>query len=225
MIVLVPVLLMGLTFHEFSHGWMAYRFGDDTAKRAGRLTLNPLAHLDPIGTLMILFVHFGWARPVPIDPTRMRNPKRDSLLVALAGPFSNLLLALLFAILLRVSIHTLGSLTLLESSPGLVKGWVALLITGVEINIALAFFNLIPIHPLDGSRVLSGLLPLRQAYAYSRLEPYGFLILLGLIIAEHSWGIPVFRLLVWYPVEVVGGVLTGIPWWMVRGLLLHLLTF
>lgn len=221
----MPVLLLALTFHEFAHGWVAYRFGDDTAYQAGRLTLNPLAHLDPVGTLMIFLVHFGWAKPVPINPARMRNPKKHALYVALAGPASNLILAWILAILLRISLSSLSSGLLMEGMSHYTKLWLGFLILGIEINIALAFFNLLPIYPLDGSRVVSGLLPLQQAYAFSRLEPYGFMILIGLILIDHSLNIPVFRLLIWYPVQVFGGLFTGLPWWTLKAMLLHILNF
>ncbi len=171
--ILVPVFLLALTIHEFAHGWMASRLGDPTARLRGRLTLNPLAHLDIVGTLAIVLIGFGWAKPVPVDARYFRNPRRDMIFVAAAGPASNLLLAVLAAFCFRMI--PWGEL-LTQQTAWLVIPIASVARTSVSVNVILAVFNLLPVPPLDGSRVVSGLLPLRQALAYSRLEPYGFLI-------------------------------------------------
>jgi len=169
----IPVFLLALTIHEFAHGWVANRMGDPTARLQGRLTLNPMAHLDIIGTIAIVLIGFGWAKPVPVDARYLRRPRQDMILIAAAGPGSNLILAAAVALCYRMI-------------PWAVLGpeWTwflvplrAMLRTGVWVNVLLAVFNLLPIPPLDGSRVVSGLLPLRQAISYSRLEPYGFVII------------------------------------------------
>lgn len=198
-VLLVPVILFALTVHEYAHGWMAERFGDNTARLAGRITLNPIVHLDPIGTLMLFIVHFGWAKPVPVDPRRLRNPRKDMIWVSLAGPAANLALALVFGLTIRFFLPSFSS----------VEGLVRFLFLGLKINLALALFNLIPIHPLDGSHILSGLLPLNQAYIYSRLEPHGMMVLVGLIILERVFGIPLFSIIIWKPVAVLGSLFTG----------------
>jgi Zn-dependent protease len=171
--VVVPVFLLALTIHEFAHGWMANRLGDPTARLLGRLTLNPLAHLDPIGTLAILFIQFGWAKPVPVDTRYLKNPRRDMMLIAMAGPISNLILGAASAFCYRTIPWAAGG----PEWAWLTVPLLTMLRTGVWVNVVLAVFNLLPIPPLDGSRVLSGLLPLRQAISYNRLEPYGFVII------------------------------------------------
>ncbi len=169
----IPVFLLALTIHEFAHGWVANRLGDPTARLQGRLTLNPLAHLDPIGTLAIVLINFGWARPVPVDYRYLRNPRRDMMIIAAAGPVSNLLLALGCAFVYRwIPWGIVGA-----DWAWLIIPFRMMLGTGVVVNVILAIFNLLPIPPLDGSRVVSGLLPLRQALSFNRLEPYGFLII------------------------------------------------
>jgi Zn-dependent protease len=178
LVITIPVFLLALTIHEFSHGWVANLLGDPTARLQGRLTLNPIAHLDPIGTLAIVFIGFGWARPVPVDSRHLKRPQRDMMLIAAAGPASNLVLAVLSAFCVRI-IPWSGS------SPEwvwLVKPVLLMLYTSVGVNVILAVFNLLPIPPLDGSRVLSGLLPLRQAISFNRLEPYGGIIIFLLFI-------------------------------------------
>ena len=144
LVLLIPVLLFALVFHEFSHAWVANKLGDPTARYAGRLTLNPMAHLDPIGGLMILFVGFGWAKPVPVDIRYLGNPRVDMMKIAFAGPVSNLLLAFIGGTILR---------------SGFVHGTVDMIIMlFTQINIMLAVLNMIPIAPLDGSQIFSGLL-------------------------------------------------------------------
>jgi len=178
LIITIPVFLLALTIHEFAHGWVANLLGDPTARLQGRLTLNPIAHLDPIGTLAIVFIGFGWARPVPVDSRYLKRPQRDMMFIAAAGPASNVVLAVLSAFCVRM-IPWSGS------SPEwvwLVKPVLLMLYTSVGANVILAVFNLLPIPPLDGSRVLSGLLPLRQAISFNRLEPYGGIIIFLLFI-------------------------------------------
>ena len=178
----VPVLF-AITLHEVAHGWIAGKLGDPTARRLGRLSLNPIKHVDPIGTVVVpllLFLTggfiFGWAKPVPVTYENLRNPKRDMALVALAGPGANLAMALFWALLIKLAI----------SLPGLPMAAVLRLIAigkaGVIINLILMVLNLLPIPPLDGSRVLSGLLPDRYGYQLARIEPYGFVILLLLLV-------------------------------------------
>jgi Zn-dependent protease len=180
----LPPLLLALTLHELAHGVVALRFGDQTARWAGRLTLNPISHMDPVGTLLILFGMItgtpviGWAKPVPVNPHNLHHPHTDMIWVALAGPAMNLLLAVASA----------GVLTWLEAShwpSGSSLSFFtvplkSMLLASVFINVGLAIFNLVPIPPLDGARVLSGILPRRQAITFSQLEPYGFIILLVL---------------------------------------------
>ncbi|MEC4685074.1 MAG: site-2 protease family protein [Nitrospirota bacterium] len=175
----VPILL-AVTFHELAHGYVAYRLGDSTAKDAGRLTLNPLKHLDPLGTLVFLVTRMiGWAKPVPVNPYNLRDPKKDMMWVSIAGPAANMALAVVSAILYKLM------LMLPVTEPLLIKKiflpLAMMLQMSVVLNIGLAVFNLIPVPPLDGSKILLGLLPARQAIAYSRIEPYGFFILLALI--------------------------------------------
>jgi Zn-dependent protease len=175
----LPVLL-AITLHEAAHGFAAWRLGDDTAYRLGRVSANPLRHVDPVGTVLIpgmLFLSgssflFGYAKPVPVQVRNLRNPRRDSMLVAAAGPVANLLIALASAILIN------AALVLPEQA----KHWAGhTLLNSISLNIALAVFNLLPIPPLDGSRVLLGLLPKGLAEAYGRLFHFGLLLVLGLI--------------------------------------------
>ena len=174
LIIQVPPLLFALTVHELAHGYIAYRLGDPTAKNAGRLTMNPLKHLDPLGVLAFIIMKIGWAKPVPVDPRYFKNPQKDMLLVALAGPGSNLVLAVASAIIARV----LVSLNILPMF--ILQPLVGMLVASVWINIMLAVFNCIPIPPLDGSKVLMGLLPPDAARSYAKMEPFGFLLLLAL---------------------------------------------
>ena len=170
----LPPLLFALTVHELAHGWVAFRLGDPTAKLAGRLTMNPLKHLDPLGVLAFVIMKIGWAKPVPVDPRYFRNPQKDMLLVALAGPGSNVLLAIASALLARVLV-SVPVLPLFVLQP-----LVGMLVASVWINIMLAVFNIIPIPPLDGSKVLMGVLPPKAARSFARIEPFGFFILLAL---------------------------------------------
>jgi Zn-dependent protease len=176
--VMIPPLLLALAAHEYAHAWTANKLGDPTARAQGRLTLNPLVHLDPVGTLALLFFRFGWAKPVPVNHLYFDHPRRGLMWVALAGPLTNLGLAAASGLVLRV-------FGVLRAGPGLF--WLMeplrfMVVASVELNVILAIFNIIPIPPLDGSRVLSGLLSSRQAATYSRFEPYGMVLLLLLIL-------------------------------------------
>jgi Zn-dependent protease len=185
-VMLVPGML-AVVCHEVSHGYVAWRFGDPTAKMMGRLTLNPIKHIDIIGTLMIFFIGIGWAKPVPVVFENLRNPKRDMIWVAAAGPITNILLATVSAILLR-GLMMYGN----TASPGsplamLVEPLVMMLAFSVYINLLLAIFNMIPVPPLDGGRVLAGLLPSRQAAVLSRIEPYGMILIIVLVFFTNMF--------------------------------------
>ncbi len=187
-IMLVPGL-MAITCHEVSHGFVAKIFGDNTASRMGRLTLNPLKHMDIIGTLMVFIIGFGWAKPVPVNFNNLRNPKRDMIWVAAVGPVTNFCLAFFSAMLMRLILSVAAGI-----SGGVlamfVKPIVLMLAFSVYINLLLAIFNLIPVPPLDGGRVAVGLLPYRQAVAYSRIEPFGIFIILALIFLPDLLHLP-----------------------------------
>jgi Zn-dependent protease len=180
-ILLAPPILFALTIHEFSHGYVAYYLGDSTAKAAGRLTLNPLKHLDPIGTIAVFIINFGWAKPVPVNPYFFKNPRKGMLWVGLAGPASNLIVAVISALLVKVFV-ALGSVLPLA----LTEPLQIMLTYSVLINVILCIFNLLPIPPLDGSRVLAGLLPEDKARSYESLEKrigsMGLLIILILLM-------------------------------------------
>lgn len=191
---ILPVIF-AITVHEVAHGWVAKKLGDNTASSQGRLTINPIKHVDILGTIIIpglLLLSFtgfifGWAKPVPVDPRNFKNPKKDMALVALAGPLSNLLMAISWALIAR-----LGTIIELEalSLPLIYSG-----IAGISINLVLALINLLPIPPLDGSRIVTGILPNRIAWQYNRLERFGFIILLLLIWFDglsYILGYPMF---------------------------------
>ena len=185
-IIIAPPILLALAFHEFSHGWVADRLGDPTARNAGRLTLNPLAHLDLMGTIMLFVVHMGWAKPVPINPYNFGNPRRDTVLVSLAGPVSNLILAFGFGLLIR-AFDTGG----IFQSITLPKAALLAIVYGVIINISLAIFNLIPIPPLDRSRILGGLLPPEMEREYRKLDKFGPMLVLVLVMGGYMLNIPI----------------------------------
>lgn len=168
-----PPFLFALTVHEFAHGYLAYRFGDPTAKMQGRLTLNPLKHLDPLGVIAFIIMKIGWAKPVPIDAGYFKDPVRQLLWVSLAGPGANLLTAVACGLLAKLLLP-LGSLL----PAFFLRPLLQMLVAGVWINIMLAVFNLVPIPPLDGSKILLGLLPRQSARLYLKLEPFGFILLL-----------------------------------------------
>ena len=182
-IVLAPPLLFALTLHEFAHGYVAFFLGDPTAKMNGRLTLNPLKHLDPIGTIAFFFLHFGWAKPVPVNPGYFKNPRQDMLWVALAGPATNLVIAVISALIAKLAVLTASNLPLTIIIAVLIPVQ-KMLVASVWINLVLCIFNFIPIPPLDGSRILAGLLPEHLARPYAALDRYGFIILILLMLTN-----------------------------------------
>ncbi len=200
------VLLFSIIIHECAHGLAAERRGDPTARMQGRITLNPIPHLDPIGSILLpgimilmslfggsLFM-FGWAKPVPINPYNLNNPKRDMMWIGLSGCAANFGIALVLSLLARILVTTPVSLG------------AVILFFGVSINLILAFFNLIPIPPLDGSKIVTGILPERYAYTFSRIEPFGFIILFILLLggALNFLFLSVARL---------AAILTGMPFY------------
>ncbi len=184
-------LLFAIVVHEFAHGWMAYRCGDDTAKQMNRLTLNPLAHIDIFGTILLpLFLIFsgssfvfGWAKPVPINPANFNNPKNDIIKVGVAGPLSNIILAVVSTLLIWV-IQMIG---IFASRISIMI--MNMLVFSVFINLLLAVFNLIPIPPLDGSQILTGFLTARQHMMYEKIRPYGMIIIMVLFFTGIIWRI------------------------------------
>jgi Zn-dependent protease len=171
-ILLVAALIVSLTFHEFSHAFVADKLGDPTAKNMGRLTLNPLAHLDPLGTLFLIVARFGWGRPVPFNPLNLKNPRRDAAFISLAGPTSNFLLAVVASLAIRAfSINSLFG---------------AFLYLVVLYNLTLGIFNLIPVGPLDGNKIVYGFLPMNLAIQWQDIQKYGMFILLFLVLTNAT---------------------------------------
>ncbi len=179
----MPAILFALSLHEAAHAWMSLRCGDDTAARMGRITLNPAAHLDPIGSILIFLSFFGWGKPVPYVERNLRNPRRDAMFIAAAGPVSNLILAAISGILFRILLP-LASSSGEDTMNRIILFLLFLFSWSVVINLALCFFNLIPIFPLDGEKILLGLLPYRQAYTYASFRQYGPMVLLGILLLE-----------------------------------------
>lgn len=188
------LFFFAVVVHEFAHGWVAYKLGDPTAKYSGRLTLNPIAHIDPIGTIALpLFlvitgspILFGWAKPVPVNFRGLHNPKKDMIWVGLAGPCANILLAIVLSIIIKIRLVFLPLEVLTQF---------------MLLNLVLAIFNLMPIPPLDGSRVVLGMLPAKLAYKYAQLERYGFIIIVVMLY------LGIFQLLIWPIVAIVYGLL------------------
>jgi Zn-dependent protease len=204
-----PGFLVAITVHEYAHGYVAMRLGDPTAKLAGRLTFNPISHLDPVGALVLVLTRtIGWAKPVPVDARYLRNPRKDLMWISLAGPVANLIAAVSLALVLHVLDFSVGLKWLRTAS--LIGAMVPILIYGVTINILLAFFNLVPVHPLDGSKILAGLLPRHLAYEYEKLEPYGFIILILLLFVAPSAGIDIVQILVVPPARLLRYILLGL---------------
>ncbi len=178
----LPIILLALSLHETAHGYIASKLGDPTAKSLGRLTMNPLKHIDIIGFACMILFGFGWAKPVPINSRYFKKPRRDMALTALAGPISNILLALVFTLLLRIGAETLLKMKFpSELTAALAQYFLIFLYYGISLNVTLAVFNLIPIPPLDGSRILSAFLPPKLAYAYVKHERIISIVLMILL--------------------------------------------
>lgn len=198
MLLRLPAILWALSFHEFCHGWVAYKLGDNTAAHQGRLSLNPLDHLDPLGTLMLFLFRFGWAKPVPINSRYFKNPRRDIALVSLAGATGNFLTALVCGLIIRffpsVIFHSVPVREIVFNF--------------IVVNIGLGVFNLIPIPPLDGSKVLAVMLPPSQMRTFFFLERYGMFIILILVATNVIQVImnPIFRFMLKFFVRTVGGI-------------------
>ena len=206
LLLIAPPILLALTFHECAHAYVAHLYGDDTAQKAGRLSLNPLRHLDPLGTIMIFLVQFGWAKPVPVNPYNLRNPKKDMLWISAAGPLSNMLLALISGLLFRL----FSDSAMIADRDSLTGLLVIMVFLSLKINLALAIFNIIPIAPLDGSKILYGLLPPGFGKMILAIERYGPFILIGLIIFGRATGVSILGGLIWPFVDFFSKLFAGV---------------
>jgi len=206
----VIVVIMSITIHEYSHALSAYWLGDDTAKRAGRLKLNPISHLDPIGAIMLLVVHIGWAKPVPINPYNFKDMKTGTAISAAAGPISNFIMATLSALLVRF-VYGFGFLNQLDN--GIAFIFLSLLIKflyfSVFINLALGLFNLIPLPPLDGSKILGGFLSDEMYFKYTAKEKQGAYILMIIMAVSFIFKIPIFGMIINQPLQYLTQLLLG----------------
>ncbi|MDG2188616.1 MAG: site-2 protease family protein [Candidatus Marinimicrobia bacterium] len=198
-LIVMPCILFALTFHEYAHARVAYYLGDYTAYYQDRMNLNPISHLDPIGTLALYFLGFGWAKPVPVNMRNLSKPRTDMMLIAIAGPASNIFLAIIGSIFLRFSTIVPFSIPELFTSA---------MIFFVFINIVLALFNLIPIAPLDGSRLLP--LFIRDPRTLYHIEYYGPRVLMGLVLLSLVGGLSIFSIVIFEPAKLIFNLLTGI---------------
>ena len=198
MLLSLPPLLLALTIHEYCHGYVAYRMGDPTAKNAGRLTFNPLKHIDIVGFIAFLLFHIGWAKPVPINPDNFRNIRKGLLYTSLAGPLANFLIAIPIGLTLRII-----------RPSNLLFPVITMIEFGLILNLVLCAFNLIPIPPLDGSKILFSLLPSRYAHVEYWLQRYGFFILIGLIFLNVA-GIPILWIWIGPFVNFFGKLFSGL---------------
>ena len=194
----IIAMLAALTVHEWAHAFVADRLGDPTARLQGRMTLNPIAHLDPLGTLMFFLVHFGWGKPVPVDPRYFKNYRRDTALVALAGPFSNLVLAILSFFLLAViapqmtHVASVSELLFTHGIGDRLQAFAGQTLSDMLfINLGLMAFNLLPVAPLDGSKILQAFIPLRYEDVYDRFLELGPMILITLLVLERALDVPI----------------------------------
>ncbi|MBT3168381.1 MAG: site-2 protease family protein [Candidatus Cloacimonetes bacterium] len=193
----IPVLLMSLTIHEFSHGYVAYLLGDDTAKRAGRLTLNPISHIDPFGLLMLFIAHIGWAKPVPINPHNFQNYKRDTAITAAAGPAANFMIALILAFIFNKMKF--------NANPYLM----GMIYYGILINLALGIFNLLPIPPMDGSKILGGFLSDEAYYKFTAQERKGAQILMIIFAVSFVFKLNIIGRIIILPINFLMNLLVG----------------
>ncbi len=196
-IVRIPVLLFAITIHEYAHGWVAYRLGDPTAKQMGRLSFNPITHIDPLGAICLFLLNFGWAKPVPIDMRYFKNLRRDTILVSLAGPAANFCVAVIAGMLIR---HIYFPSQLYQMT----------LVYLLIMNLGLGLFNLIPIPPLDGSHILENLLPPTAAMKYDRIKRYGPFILIGVIMLDNFAHTGILNMLLLHPMRYLAYLLSGI---------------
>ncbi|HCX72171.1 MAG TPA: site-2 protease family protein [Candidatus Cloacimonas sp.] len=206
LIIQLPILFITLTVHEYSHGLVAYWLGDDTAKRAGRLTLNPISHIDPVGLIMLFIVHIGWAKPVPINPYNFRDQKRDMALSAAAGPISNFIMAILLAVLFRF-FNNMNPTWQYSSSIGSILMF--MLFYAVMINLALGLFNLIPVPPLDGSKIIGGFMSDELYYKYTAQERRGAQILIIIFVVSFIFKLDINGSVIIPPLNFFLKLLTG----------------
>ena len=209
LIVQIPIVILAITIHEFSHAFVAYKLGDDTAKRVGRLSLNPIKHLDILGAIMLLVVRIGWAKPVPINPYNFNNMKIGTALTAAAGPASNFIIAILAAILFNTGVQVFQSVPVYFS-----YSFQILLLAlrfAVMINIALGLFNLIPIPPLDGSKIIGGFMPDDMFFKWSSFERKGAIFLMIFFAVNYVFRLGLLEKLIYTPLDIITKWLIYIP--------------
>jgi len=207
LIIQIPILLLTLTIHEFSHGYVAYLLGDDTAKRAGRLTLNPISHIDPFGLVMLFIAHIGWAKPVPINPYNFKNFKRDTAITAAAGPVSNFIVAILLSIFFNMIVKFNPSI--MYSKNLISTMGISMLYYAILINLALGIFNLIPIPPMDGSKILGGFLSDEVYYKYTAQEQRGAQLLMIIFAASYLFNLNLIGSIIMPPLNFLLKLLIG----------------
>jgi Zn-dependent protease len=207
LIIQIPILLLTLTIHEFSHGYVAYLLGDDTAKRAGRLTLNPISHIDPFGLVMLFIAHIGWAKPVPINPYNFKNFKRDTAITAAAGPVSNFIVAILLSIFFNMIVKFNPSI--MYSKNLISTMGISMLYYAILINLALGIFNLIPIPPMDGSKILGGFLSDEVYYKYTAQEQRGAQLLMIIFAASYLFNLNLICSIIMPPLNFLLKLLIG----------------